>query len=510
MATDRPAGPTARRTVRRAVEILRARLGEPVPTAALAAACGVAERTLHKHFLAVLGVAPQVHAQRMRLAEARRLLLASGGAARVTDVGLRCGFAHLGRFALAYRARYGETPSGTLRHAADAEAPRVALHGTRPGLVVRPFSASGTRLARDLAVAATERIATTLQRHSMVVARVGPVEKAAAGGVRYQIEGSIQARGDRLHATVRLTDRSTGERLWGDSFEGDAAVASALLARLPEDVLHGVAAHVRDGATKRGPTSPSTPATRDLLSRCLPSIFATVPWLAAAALTPLDEAMEREPDDALVPALAGWCRAQLVLHHGTPQPERERLTAMSLADRAGALDGSPDVVVLTARACVANMAGEHARAEALVVRALARDPRHAWAWERRGYLHAYARNAVAALACFERALALYRSGESITNTMAGIGLAHTIADRHEEARRWMLAALAANPRATWIHRQLALTHALCGDRPAARASVEALRRAHPGISMTRLLSAFHHCPRPVRLMEQLRANGLPD
>ncbi|WP_255467555.1 hypothetical protein [Roseomonas sp. HF4] len=40
--------------------------------------------------------------------------------------------------------------------------------------------------------------------------------------------------------------------------------------------------------------------------------------------------------------------------------------------------------------------------------------------------------------------------------------------------------------------------------------MEALRRAHPHVGMTTLLGAFHHCPKPVRLMEALRANGLPD
>ena len=39
------------------------------------------------------------------------------GRAAVTDIALRWGFTHFGRFAESYRARYGMTPRDTLRAA---------------------------------------------------------------------------------------------------------------------------------------------------------------------------------------------------------------------------------------------------------------------------------------------------------------------------------------------------------------------------------------------------------
>ena len=41
------------------------------------------------------------------------------------DVAARCGFPHFGRFAVAYRRRYGETPSQTLRRQAVLSATRA-------------------------------------------------------------------------------------------------------------------------------------------------------------------------------------------------------------------------------------------------------------------------------------------------------------------------------------------------------------------------------------------------
>jgi AraC-like DNA-binding protein len=38
-----------------------------------------------------------------------------GDGTTVTEVALRFGFAHTGRFAAAYRRRYGQAPSATLR-----------------------------------------------------------------------------------------------------------------------------------------------------------------------------------------------------------------------------------------------------------------------------------------------------------------------------------------------------------------------------------------------------------
>lgn len=50
---------------------------------------------------------------------------------------------------------------------------------------------------------------------------------------------------------------------------------------------------------------------------------------------------------------------------------------------------------------------------------------------------------------------------------------------------------------------------MTGDRAAARSAVQALRRAHPWLSMDLVLARFHHRPKPARLMEALASSGLP-
>jgi AraC family ethanolamine operon transcriptional activator len=46
--------------------------------------------------------------------------LSAHGPETVTAVAMRCGFRELGRFAAAYRATFGESPSETMGHSSDA------------------------------------------------------------------------------------------------------------------------------------------------------------------------------------------------------------------------------------------------------------------------------------------------------------------------------------------------------------------------------------------------------
>lgn len=95
---------------------MEANLGRPIGIADVVESAGVSVRTLHHGFRSAHGVAPMTWLKHRRLERVRQELWAAGpGATSVTEVALRWGFAHLGRFALDYRARFGEPPSRTLQ-----------------------------------------------------------------------------------------------------------------------------------------------------------------------------------------------------------------------------------------------------------------------------------------------------------------------------------------------------------------------------------------------------------
>jgi transcriptional regulator GlxA family with amidase domain len=108
-----------RRTVERFEEAARANLETPVRVSDLCRAVGVAPRTLERAVRAIHAMTPVEFLHALRLTEARQVLLSKCGSARsVTEVATRFGFRELGRFAGAYRDRFGESPSETLRRSA--------------------------------------------------------------------------------------------------------------------------------------------------------------------------------------------------------------------------------------------------------------------------------------------------------------------------------------------------------------------------------------------------------
>ena len=102
----------------RARDYLFANLDQSFSLRALSEAARCSERVLQYAFHEVYGVGPQGWFQAMKLNEANRELRAQGpGEVSVTDVALRWGFTHFGRFSVEYRRMFGERPSETLKRA---------------------------------------------------------------------------------------------------------------------------------------------------------------------------------------------------------------------------------------------------------------------------------------------------------------------------------------------------------------------------------------------------------
>lgn len=100
---------------RRAQSYLLERLDAPLTLGMVARATGVATRTLQAAFQAECGIGPMQWLRQQRLEAVHGALLeASSPAATVTDIAFAFGFSHMGEFARAYRARFGESPGRTL------------------------------------------------------------------------------------------------------------------------------------------------------------------------------------------------------------------------------------------------------------------------------------------------------------------------------------------------------------------------------------------------------------
>lgn len=105
----------APRDVRRAIDYIEAHLKTSFAIADMVKATGIAGRTLFKQFRDFKGVSPMSYARNARYREVREALLRAEPEQSVTDIAIRWGFTHMGRFSIEYRRRFGESPSQTLK-----------------------------------------------------------------------------------------------------------------------------------------------------------------------------------------------------------------------------------------------------------------------------------------------------------------------------------------------------------------------------------------------------------
>jgi AraC-like DNA-binding protein len=123
--------------VARFEDFLEANPDRPLYLTEICAAIGVAERTLRASCEEHLGMGPIRYLTLRRMHLVRRALLRSDPSqATVTGIVTDHGFWELGRFSVAYRMLFGESPSCTLRH--PATRPEVYLN--------RPSSLAVTNL----------------------------------------------------------------------------------------------------------------------------------------------------------------------------------------------------------------------------------------------------------------------------------------------------------------------------------------------------------------------------
>jgi len=105
------------RDVKRAIGYIEAHLDSPITLPEIVAASRVPGRTLFEHFKHYRGLSPMGYVRMARYRKVRERLERAEPEEQVSEIAMGLGFDHLGRFAVEYRKRFGESPSETLRRA---------------------------------------------------------------------------------------------------------------------------------------------------------------------------------------------------------------------------------------------------------------------------------------------------------------------------------------------------------------------------------------------------------
>jgi adenylate cyclase len=360
------------------------------------------------------------------------------------------------------------------------------LAAPRLSIVVLPFA----NLSNDpdqqyFADGITDDLTTNLSRisDSFVISRNTaftfrnkPVDTKQIGhelGVRYVLEGSVRRAGDKVRVNAQLINAEADAHLWADQFDGDIDDLFALQKEITDRLANALGIELIAAEAAR-------PAERpDALDYILRG--------HAAGLKPASRASYAEAIRLYEHALAI-----------DPQSvEAQSRLALSLADRV--LDSMTDTA-----------AADIARAEALVGKALAAEPRSALVHFAKGEVLRAQSRWEDAIPEYETVLAFYRSSAAalhalgqcklftgsieevipldeqairlsprdpyIGNFFQRIGLVHLLQSRTDEAVVWLEKARSANPEHWFAHAALASAYGLKGETERAAAELAEARR----------------------------------
>jgi AraC-like DNA-binding protein len=475
------------RDVKKAMGLLEADPARELTIEALARFCGVAPRTLQKHFRSFVGKSPRAVQQNLRLRGARRDLLTGSSTFSVTGVALRWGFRHLGRFGVLYRRHFGESPSETMRRRralldADRVRPRAQLDVERPSVGLLPFDFRGSEAHR--AGGLGEEIEAALARRPWIA--VVPAAQA-----RYRLRGTLQTdAGGRVRAVAILADASSGRSIWADRWDGELEDCFAFQERVAANVARALERAVRDAESVQADRkSVEELGAWQLTMKALPLALSIEATAQGRALELLERAMELAPTDPLPAALAAWCHGQRSGHYFTARPALERQKALAIAAHAACLNaGDPAVEALVGSAYT--LAHDLVRASVHFERALAIDGGCVWAWNRSGWVSLYQGDAAEAIERFQIARSLDPDDPLNFFCTLGIAASHFESGQYAESARWFTRGLAEHPSAVWVNRFRAPAYALAGRKDEARRSLAELASAYPDLTIAQVRAAL--------------------
>ena len=502
-----PTMPPLPRSVRRALDAMHANVGHSWRIAELAEVAGVSARTLQRQFLSFLGKAPGAVLRDIGFDRARRDLLRGALGEKVMDVAARCGFPHYGRFSVAYRRRYGETPSQTLkrqaRFAAELTSKFTVLAPSRdrPVIALARIEAGSTH--PGIAAGLADDLVIALSRAGLAVTR-------QAQAARYQLLGAFRGPVSQERLVLQLIDGSTGRQLWAHRTEGVLRYQPDSYEQLATRIAAALRPCLRLAEIESALRKPDGDlSVHDLALRAMPGVLSLDAEGNARALELLERAMDRDPDHALTTALAAWAHMQRVVYHFTSAPQQERARCIALVQKARALSG--DAIVLAVLGNALTLLDDLDAADLVIRKALAIDGGSAWAWGRSGWIDVYRGSPESAIERFKIALDLAPHDQLAFNSMVGIGCAHFKAGNYAEAARWQERALIEHPSAVWVHRTLGPAYLLSGLKREAGRSLDALRTRYPDLTLSEVQQGMPPLPESYRdlVFEALSDIGLP-
>jgi adenylate cyclase len=332
-------------------------------------------------------------------------------------------------------------------------------------------------------------------------------------GVRYVLEGSVRRAGTRVRLTAQLIDASAGGHLWAERFDGGLADIFDLQDRITEKVVGAIEPHLQRAEIERARRKPTeNMEAYDHFLRALPLVYAMRPHDNAQALTLFRETMRLDPHFMPAAAYAAWCYEQRVGRQWTPDPDADAEEAVRLARLALSSDIDDENAIAIAGFTLIRLGRDHDRGIMALQRATEMNPNNAFVAMNAGWGQVFAGDLDIALATLERARELSPSDPTAFYVLTGLGMAHALQGRYEEAVALASASVALYEDWDATYGVLVAANALLGRLEAAQAGLAKFLQLLPGLTASEYgrLARFRDEARLELIQKGLRLAGLPD
>jgi TolB-like protein/class 3 adenylate cyclase len=481
----------------------------------------------------VIGEGDDIYGEGVNIAARLEALSEPGGvciSAKVHDEvrgKLDCGFEDMGeqtvknisRPVRAYRLRPDAAPGP-----GSSERPTPSIPD-KPSIAALPFqNMSGDPEQDYFADGIVEDIITALSRVSwlFVIARNSSfvykdraVDVKQVGrelGVRYVLEGSVRKAGHRVRITGQLIDASTGAHLWADRFDGELEDVFDLQDEVTANVVGAIAPKLEQAEIERAKRKPTESLDAyDYYLRGMAAFHTFSRESNQEALALFSRAIDLDPAFASAYGMAARCYVQRRGFGWMAELARERDEALRLARRAADL-GRDDAVALVATGFALVLFGEVDDGNAILDRALALDPNHAFGWNISALAKAILGEPAEAVARASRAIRLSPQDPQMFGMLAVQALGHFVGGEYEDALTMAEAAGREKPNFLLAAGVVAASAALCDRHAEAERAMARVREISPALRLSNL-DGWLPMKRPQdfeRWAEGLRRAGLPE
>jgi tetratricopeptide (TPR) repeat protein len=267
--------------------------------------------------------------------------------------------------------------------------------------------------------------------------------------------------------------------LWADHFDGSLDDVFDLQDRVATSVAGVIEPALQAAEIRHSTQRPSNDQTAyDLYLHALSDHLSFEKDRVLQALELLDRAIERDSRFGPALSLAAWCHVQLDTFGWTQDRDKNRRAGLDLAQRALRVAGDDASVISRAAFVIARLGGDIEGAIALIERSLALNPGSAEVWHASGWIRLFAGQPDLAIEHLSAAMRLSPRVQR-AETLTGMGAAHLLSQRFDQAVSVLRASLEEFPHLAHTYRYLASAYAHLGKLDEAREILSRLRSITP-------------------------------